>query len=337
MLRLNPPGHERLLLSPTFAATFAGAEANAAVSLANYGVDVSFVTAFPLNAIGDAAVAELRRFGVDTRFIARQGERVGVFFLEAGSNQRPSRIVYDRAHSSIATASPADFAWAEIFADSGWFHISGVTPAISASAAELSLRAVQEAKERGITVSCDYNYRMNLWKYGKKAPEVMRELLRYVDVGIAGSVDCQHALGVQIEGAADEAEIVPGTVDHDLYCRLAERVLATFPNLRMQIITLRESRSADSNGWSACLHDRETFRRSKRYEITDIVDRVGSGDAFAGAMIYGLHVGWESQRALEFATAAGALKHSLPGDYHRVSAKEVEALVGGSGSGRVER
>jgi 2-dehydro-3-deoxygluconokinase len=307
------------------------------MSLANYGVDVAFVTAFPSNAIGDTAIAELRRFGVDTRSIVRQGERVGVFYLETGSNQRPSRIVYDRSHSAIATAYPDDFAWAEIFAGADWFHISGVTPAISASAAELSLRAVQEAKGRGITVSCDYNYRMNLWKHGKKAPEIMRELVQYVDVGIAGSVDCQFALGIEIDGADAEAEIAPGKLDHDLYRRLAEKVLATFPNLKMQIITLRESRSADSNGLSACLHDRESFLLSRRYEITDIVDRVGAGDALAGGVIYGLLNGWEAQRALEFGTAAGALKHTLMGDYHRVTVTEVEALVGGSGSGRVER
>jgi len=337
MLRLNAPGHERLLQTPAFEATFAGAEANAAVSLANYGADVAFVTAFPSNAIGDAAIAELRRFGVDTRSILRQGERVGVFFLEAGSNQRPSRIVYDRSHSAIATASPDDFAWAEIFEGAGWFHISGVTPAISASAAEVSLRAVREAKERGITVSCDYNYRMNLWRYGKKAPEVMRELVQYVDVGIAGSVDCQFALGIEVEGTDPEGEIAGGKLNPDPYRRLAEKVLATFPNLRMQIITLRESRSADSNGLSACLHNRKSFLLSKHYDITDIVDRVGSGDAFGGALIYGLLNGWEAQCALEFATAAGALKHTLPGDYHRVTVKEVESLMGGSGSGRVER
>jgi 2-dehydro-3-deoxygluconokinase len=264
MLRLNAPGHERLLQSPTFEVTFAGAEANAAVSLANYGVDVGFVTALPSNALGDAAIAELRRFGVDTRSIARQGERVGVFFLETGSNQRPSRIVYDRSHSAIATASSDDFSWVEIFADADWFHISGVTPAISASAAELSLRAVQEAKERGITVSCDYNYRMNLWRYGRKAPEVMRELMHYVDVGIAGSVDCQFALGIEIDGAEAEVEIASGKLDHEHYRRLAEKVLANFPNLTMQIITLRESQSADSNGWCASIHNRVSFLLSKR-------------------------------------------------------------------------
>jgi 2-dehydro-3-deoxygluconokinase len=274
LLRLKSPGHEKLLQSPSLEASFAGAEANAAVSLANYGVEASFVSALPANAVGEAAIAELRRFGVETRNILREGERMGILFLEAGSNQRPSRIVYDRANSSIATASQDAFDWTAIFAGADWFHLSGVTPAISASAAELSLRAVSEARARGITVSCDYNFRMNLWKYGKAAPEVMREIVKGVDVGIAGSVDCQHSLGIEMGGDFDS-----GRLDPELYRRLAERVLETFPNLRKQVISLRESRSADANGWSACLHDGENFHLSRSYEITDIVDRVSSSDS----------------------------------------------------------
>jgi 2-dehydro-3-deoxygluconokinase len=332
MLRLKAPGHERLLQSPTLEATFGGAEGNVAVSLANYGMEATFVTALPVNAIGDAAVAELRRFGVDTRFISRNGERVGIYFLETGSNQRPSRVVYDRSHASIATATPSDFDWDAIFEEAGWFHISGITPAISEAAAELSLYAVREARAHGVTVSCDYNFRKNLWRYGKKAPEVMRELVRHVDVGIANEEDCQLSLGIDID-----VDVAAGEFDRDRYLRLAEKVLDTFPDLKKQVITLRESRSADANGWSACMHDRETFRHSRSYDITDIVDRVGTGDSFAAGLIYGLLAEGDDQKALEFATAASALKHTIPGDFHRVSVREVEALMGGSGSGRVER
>jgi 2-dehydro-3-deoxygluconokinase len=332
MLRLKAPGHERLLQSPTLEATFGGAEGNVAVSLANYGMEATFVTALPVNAIGDAAVAELRRFGVDTRFISRNGERVGIYFLETGSNQRPSRVVYDRSHASIATATPSDFDWDAIFEEDGWFHISGITPAISEAAAELSLYAVREARAHGVTVSCDYNFRKNLWRYGKKAPEVMRELVRHVDVGIANEEDCQLSLGIDID-----VDVAAGEFDRDRYLRLAEKVLDTFPDLKKQVITLRESRSADANGWSACMHDRETFRHSRSYDITDIVDRVGTGDSFAAGLIYGLLAEGDDQKALEFATAASALKHTIPGDFHRVSVREVEALMGGSGSGRVER
>jgi 2-dehydro-3-deoxygluconokinase len=332
MLRLKSPGHERLLQSPMLEATFGGAEGNVAVSLSNYGSEASFVTSLPVNAIGDAAVAELRRFGVDTRFISRKGERIGIYFLETGSNQRPSRVVYDRAHASIAAASPDDFDWEAIFSGAGWFHISGITPAISETAAELSLHAVRQARERGVTVSCDYNFRKNLWKYGKKAPDVMRELVQYVDVGIANEEDCQLSLGVEID-----VDVASGELHRDRFRLLAEKVLETFPNLKKQVITLRESRSADANGWSACMHDRSTFRLSRSYEITDIVDRVGTGDSFAAGMIHGLLHAADDQQALEFATAASALKHTIPGDFHRVSVREVEALMGGSGSGRVER
>lgn len=332
MLRLKSPGHERLMQSPSLEATFGGAEGNVAVSLANYGLEASFVTSLPANAIGDAAIAELRRFGVDTRYISRKGERLGIYFLETGSNQRPSRVVYDRGHAAIATASPNDFDWEAIFSGATWFHISGITPAISASASELSIRAVQEARNHGVTVSCDYNFRKNLWKYGKTAPEVMRKIVQYVDVGIANEEDCQLSLGVEID-----VDVTSGELDHDRYLRLAEKVLETFPNLKKQVITLRESQSADRNRWGACLHDRTNFLVSRKYEITDIVDRVGTGDSFAAAMIYGLMMAGDDQRALEFATAASALKHTIPGDFHRVSVKEVEALMGGSGSGRVER
>lgn len=332
MLRLKAPGAERLLQSPMLEATFGGAEANVAVSLANYGMDAAFVSALPANAVGDAAVGELRRHGVDVRHIRRQGDRVGTYYLEAGANQRPSKVVYDRAASAIATARPGDFDWDAILDGADWFHVSGVTPAVSESAASLCLEGVRRARALGVTVSCDYNYRKNLWRWGKRAPEVMRELVSHVQVGIANEEDCQKALGLD-----PGVDVHAGALDRERYEALAARVLAEFPNLEKQVITLRESRSADRNGWSAVMHTRAAFLASRAYDITDIVDRVGAGDSFAGGLIYGLLAYGDDARALEFAAAASCLKHSVPGDFNRVSAAEVEALVGGDASGRVQR
>ena len=332
MLRLKAPGVERLFQSSMLEATFGGAEANVAVSLANYGITASFVTALPTNSIADAALAELRGLGVDTQFVKRQGERIGIYFLEKGANQRGSKVVYDRSGSSISTARAADFDWNSIFANASWFHVSGVTPAISADAAELAMTAAREARKRNVTVSIDYNYRKNLWKYGKSAPEVMRELVTCADVGIANEEDCQKALGIEID-----ADVHAGSLDTQKYKSLAERVLNEFPNLQKQVITLRESRSADVNGWSAVLHNRKDFHHSRAYEITDIIDRVGAGDSFAGGLIYGMLTYNDDARALEFATAASCLKHSIIGDYNRVTVAEVEDLMKGGGSGRVQR
>ena len=332
MLRLKSPGFERLFQSPILEVTFGGAEANVAVSLAQFGVPVSFVSAAPANQVGDACVAELRRFGVDTSFVRRQGARLGIYFLESGANQRPSKVTYDRNGSAIAAAKPGDFDWDAALDGAGWFHLTGITPAISASAAALAIEGTIAARERGITVSCDYNYRRNLWKYGKSAPEVMRELVRHVHVGIANEEDCQHALGIDLP-----VDVHAGSLDADRYRLLAERVLEEFPNLECQVITLRESHSADANGWSAVMHDRERFLASRRYAIDDIVDRVGAGDSFAAALIYGLLTYDDDAEALEFATAASCLKHSIPGDFNRVSVAEVEALMKGEGSGRVQR
>ena len=332
MLRLKSPGHERLFQAPRLEATFGGAEANVAASLASFGITASFVSALPANAVGDACVGELRRFGVDVSHLRRQGDRVGIYYLETGANQRPSKVVYDRAHSAIAEARPGDFDWDTIFAGADWFHVSGITPAISASAAELCLEAVQRARALGVTVSCDYNYRKNLWKYGKRASEVMRELVRHVDVGIANEEDCQKSLGVELD-----VDVAAGALDSRRYEALAERVLAEFPNLKLQVISLRESHSADRNGWSAVLHNRNEFLVSRHYEISDIVDRVGGGDSLAAGLIYGLLGYRDDARALEFAVAASCLKHSIPGDFNRVSVAEVEALMNGEGSGRVQR
>jgi 2-dehydro-3-deoxygluconokinase len=332
MLRLKSPGHEMLFQSPVFEATFGGAEANVAVSLSNYGLEAAFVSAIPANAVGDASMGELRRHGVDTRYIKRQGERLGIYFLESGANQRASKVTYDRAGSSISTAKPGDFDWDEIFRGVEWFHVSGVTPAISQSAAELTLEAAKQARASGVTVSCDYNYRKNLWRYGRSAPEVMREIAKHVDVGIANEEDCQKSLGVDVE-----VDVHAGSLETEKYSVIAQRVLDEFPNLSKQVITLRESRSADVNGWSACLHNGQEFIVSRHYEITDIVDRVGGGDSFAGGLVYGLIAYRDDAKALEFATAASCLKHSILGDFNRVRVNDVEALMKGEGSGRVQR
>lgn len=337
MLRLKSPAFERLFQSPLLEATFGGGEANVAVSLANFGDDVSYVTVLPENPIGEACKAELRRFGIDTRWIASGGERLGTYYLETGANQRPSVVVYDRANASIAVAPPDCLDWAQIFTEAVWFHVTGITPAISPNAASLTLAAVQAAKAMNLTVSCDYNYRKNLWKYGKKASEVMHEIVQYVDVGIANEEDCQKSLGVQIAAGSMDAAIESGDLNLEHYRCLAEQVLETFPNLKKQAITLRQSLSADHNGWSACLHNRSQFLVSRRYDITDIVDRVGGGDAFAGGLIHSLVNGQDDRTALEFAVAASCLKHSIPGDFNRVTATEVEKLVKGDASGRVQR
>jgi 2-dehydro-3-deoxygluconokinase len=332
MLRLKSPGQEMLFQSPLLEATFGGAEANVAVSVANYGLQATFVSAIPANAIGDACLRELRRFGVDTRFVRRQGERLGIYFLEAGANQRPSKVTYDRADSAIASARAGDFDWDAVFAGADWFHVSGVTPAISQSAADLTLEAAQQARAKGVTVSCDYNYRKNLWKYGRSAPEVMRAIVQHVDIGIANEEDCQKSLGIDVE-----VDVHTGSLPTEKYAVIAQRVLDEFANLGRQVITLRESRSADVNGWSACLHDRDRFLTSRQYEITDIVDRVGAGDSFAAGLIYGLITYREDQPALEFATAASCLKHSILGDFNRVGVADVQALMKGEASGRVQR
>ena len=332
MLRLKSPGFERLLQSPALEATFGGAEANVAVSLAQLGVPVSFVSAIPANPIGDACLGELQRFGVDTSRVRRQGGRLGIYFLEAGANQRPSRVVYDRSGSAIATAKAGDFDWDVVLEGASWFHVTGVTPAISQSAADLAIEGARRARDKGITVSCDYNFRKNLWKYGKTAPEVMRELVRHVNIGIANEEDCQKALGIEVEVSSSGASL--GESD---YRAMALRVLDEFPNLDKQVITLRESHSADHNGWSAVLHNRRAFLKSRKYEITDIVDRVGAGDSFGAGLIYGLLAYGDDARALEFGTAASCLKHSILGDFNRVTVAEVEALVAGEATGRVQR
>jgi 2-dehydro-3-deoxygluconokinase len=332
MLRLAPPGFERFLQTPKFEATFGGGEANVAVSVANYGVPARYVTVLPDNPITDAFVGEMRRFGVDPSFIKRGKGRFGVYYVETGANQRPSKVVYDREGSAIALAKSGDIDFKAAFDGAGWFHVTGITPAISEGAAQLATEAVRTAKELGLTVSCDLNYRKNLWKWGKKPAEVMPELIRHTDVVIANEEDCQKALGIECH-----ADVESGTLDRDAYQKLTENVRSAYANVRTVAITLRESKSASHNGWSACLNDNGSFHLSRHYEITHIVDRVGGGDAFAGGLIYGLLTMNEKREALEFAVAASCLKHSIPGDFNRFTVAEVRGLIEGGGSGRVQR
>lgn len=334
MLRLKSPAYERFFQSPSLEATFGGGEANVSVSLANYGLDTSFVTVLPNNDIGEACIRELRGFGVDTSKIVKTNGRMGIYFLETGAVQRPSKVIYDRAGSAISEAKPGDIDWAKVFEGADWFHITGITPAISQGAADLSLEAVKAAKELGVHVSCDLNYRKNLWKYGKRADEVMTELVKYVDTVIANEEDVQKALCISAESASAVDE---GEIDVELYKSIAGKVMETYPNVKRVAITLRESKSANHNDWSACIYDGQEFYRSRKYSITDIVDRVGGGDSFGGGLIYGLITYQENKKALEFAVAASCLKHTIIGDYNRVSVKEVESLMNGSGTGRVQR
>jgi 2-dehydro-3-deoxygluconokinase len=332
MLRLAPPGLERFLQSPQFVATFGGGEANVAAALAQFGLPATYVTVLPRNPIADAAVGELRRLGVDTSQIVRGKGRLGIYYLEAGANQRPSKVVYDREGAAIAIAKPGDIDWNAVFDGAGWFHVTGITPAISSTAADLSLEAAAAAHARGLTVSCDLNYRKNLWKWGKPAAEVMRALVQYVDIAIANEEDVQMALGIHAD-----VDVHSGELDRTQYEKLTAKVLAEFANLKAIAITLRESRSASHNGWSACLNNRSEFLVSRHFDITHIVDRVGGGDAFAAGLIYGKLKLATDRDALEFAVAASCLKHSIMGDFNRVTVDEVNALVKGGGSGRVQR
>lgn len=332
MLRLKPPGNERFFQSPAFEATFGGGEANVAVALAYLGMDSEFITALPDNPLGHACRTDLRKHGVRTDHIVWTGSRLGIYFLEAGANQRQSKIVYDRAHSSLAEAKPEMFDFGTILKDVAWLHITGITPALSPSSAELSLKAVKEAKKKGATISCDLNYRNKLWNYGKKAPEVMGELVQNVDIAIGNEEDCQKSLGIETP-----IDVVKGSLDQEGYRGLTDRVLAEFPNLKKIAITLRESQSADHNGWSAVINSRDKFIISQKYDIRDIVDRVGGGDSFSAGLIYGLINLGDDEEALNFAVAMSCLKHSVPGDYCLTTVEEVMQLKNGDASGRIQR
>ncbi len=333
MLRLSPPGFERFLQSPQLLATFGGGEANVAVALAQFGARSRLITILPEgNPIAAALIGELRRFGVDVDHVVYGPGRLGIYFLENGANQRPSKVIYDRGHSAIALARPDVIDWDAALKDVSWFHVSGITPAISKTAAELATDAAHAAKRGGATVSVDLNFRKSLWKWGTPAIEVMPKLLGNADVCIANEEDCQQCLGIDTD-----IDVESGQLEVNKYRTLAESVLQRHSGLRRVAITLRESRNASHNSWSACLASREQFLVSRRYEITHIVDRVGGGDSFAAGLIYGLTELGSDQEALEFATAASCLKHSVPGDFVRFGRDEVVELLTVGGSGRIRR
>ncbi|MCP5382769.1 MAG: sugar kinase [Kordiimonadaceae bacterium] len=332
LLRLKSPGYERFLQTPVLEAAFGGAEANVANSLSRFGMSVAHVTALPDNDIAHAAIGELRRNGVDTSHINYQGKRIGTYYLEAGASLRPGRVIYDRAHSSLSEARIDDFNWDKILKDAKWFHTTGITPAISHSAADITLDAMKTAKKMGLTVSLDLNYRANLWQYGKTATEVMPELAKHADIIIAGREDCQQCLGIDVDLKAEE-----DIAELDHFKALSNEMISIFPSLKMLAITLRQSIRADYHRWSACLAERDNFINSDIYDIHNIIDRVGGGDSFSAALIYGLYNKQSKQEALDFATAASALKHSVPGDINLVTEKEVRSLMKGTSGGRVQR
>lgn len=335
MLRLATPEHLRFRQARSFNATFGGGEANVAVSLANYGIDVDYVTRLPQNDLGAACAAELRSFGVGTSNIVYGGERLGIYYLETGAVARPSKVVYDRAHSSAATVERGMIDWEQVLAGADWFHWTGITPAISASAAEVCLDACRAANRLGVKVSCDLNYRKNLWKYGKTAAEVMPALVECCDVILGNEEDAEKVFGIKPEGF--DAASTQGEVDAAAFRSVCSQLMARFPRAKKVVITLRGSINADHNTWGGVLFDGETLYCSPRYDITDIVDRVGGGDSFMGGLIYGLLTYDDDQRALNFAAAASALKHTIYGDFNMVSVAEVENLMKGDGSGRVAR
>lgn len=330
MLRLSTPGYQRFVQSDSFDVCYGGGEANVCVSLSNYGLDARFVTKVPKHEIGQSAVNALRKYGVDTSYIARGGERLGIYFLETGASQRASKVIYDRAHAAIAEADPSDFNWDEIFEGVDWFHFTGITPALSEKAAEITLEACKAAKAKGVTVSVDLNYRKKLWT-PEKAGEVMSGLMKYVDVCIGNEEDAEMVFGI----SADDTDITKGEINHEAYEGVAKKLIERF-GFKYVSSTLRESYSASDNGWSAMLYDGEKSYLSKKYDVR-IVDRVGGGDSFASGLIYGLVTEMPLGDALEFAVAASALKHTIPGDANLVSKEEVETLMKGDGSGRVQR
>ncbi len=330
MLRLAPEGYYRFLQADTLGATFGGGEANVAVSLANYGMDAAFVTKLPTHDIGQAAVNSLRRYGVDTSMITRGGDRVGIYFLEKGASQRPSKVIYDRANSAIATAKAEDFNWEEIFKGADWFHFTGITPALGDDVAEICLEACKEAKRQGLQVSCDLNYRKKLWTR-EKAGEVMGKLMPFVDVCIANEEDAGDVFGIK----AAHTDITGGKINEEGYKDVAKQLADRF-GFKKVAITLRSSISANDNKWAAMLYENGEYFFSKSY-LMHIVDRVGGGDSFGAGLIYATLSDMPSQQIIEFAVAASCLKHSIEGDFNMVTVPEVMQLAGGDGSGRVVR
>jgi len=334
MLRLAPPGFLRITQARSFDAIYAGAEANVAIALANLGVPADFVTRLPANDLGDACINYLRQFGVGVDKIIRGGDRLGIYFVEIGAAQRPNKVIYDRANSSIATVTPGMFDWDKIFADAVWFHWTGITPALSQGAAETCLEAVKAAKKKGITVSCDLNYRAKLWKWGKTASEVMSELVKYVDILIGNEEDVEQVFGIKAPGV----DVVKGEVRAEPYEYVGKEIMKKFPNVKLFGVSLRGSISASHNTWSGALYDGSTLYVGPTYDIIPIVDRVGGGDAFNAGLIYGLlKFKDDKQKALNFAVALSCLKHSIYGDSCLVRLDEVETLMKGITTGRIVR
>lgn len=335
MLRLATPNYLRFIQSTALGATFGGGEANVAVSLANYGIPVEFITRLPQNEIAEWCISELRKNNVGVRHILRGGNRVGIYFLETGAVARPSKVVYDRAGSAMAEITPGMIDWKEVLKDAQWFHWTGITPALSQGAADACLEAIRTANEMGVTVSCDLNYRKNLWKYGKKASEVMPALVEGCDVILGNEEDAEKVFGIQPDGF--QAEYTGGQLEAGEFESVCRQLMRRFPRARKVIITLRGSINANHNTWGGCLYSDKLYA-SRRYDITHIVDWVGGGDSFMGGLIYGLITyPNDDQRALDFAVAASCLKHTVYGDFNLVSVAEVEQLMKGDGSGRVIR
>lgn len=333
MLRLSPPGFQRFGQARSFDVIYGGGEANVAASLATFGLPVEYVTRLPNNDIGDACLSFLRQYGIGTGYIIRGGERLGIYFLEMGSAQRGSKVVYDRSGSALATIRPGMVDWRAVFAGADWFHWTGITPAISEGAAQVCLEAVQIAKEMGLTVSCDLNFRRKLWQWGKAPSEVMPELVGLCSVAIGNEEDADKVFGIR----APEADVTKGKVEAEGYAHVCSQLAARFPGLETIAITLRGSLSASHNTWSGVLWHAGDFYTAPNYAITPIVDRVGGGDSFCAGLIYGLRTYPTKQQALDFATAASCLKHTIWGDFNLVTVSEAEKLMGGDVSGRVSR
>ncbi len=334
MMRLSPPDHLRFAQADRFEVVYGGGESNVAVSLAHFAVPVEFVTLIPANDIGDACLHTLRRFGVGVGHVVRAGERLGIYFLEHGAVHRASKVIYDRAGSAFSTAAPGMIDWRAALAGAGWFHWTGITPATAPGPAAVCLEAVRAAKDLGLTVSCDLNYRANLWKWGKAAGEVMAEIVALCDVAVANEEDAAKVFGIH----APDTDVTGGSVEGVRYRAVCERLAARFPSLRLIAITLRGSQSASHNTWSGVLWTEGKFFQAEEYDIAPIVDRVGAGDSFMAGLIYALRTSpADFQRAVDFAVAASALKHTIFGDFNLVSVAEVERLMGGDRSGRVRR
>jgi len=330
MLRLSPPGFQRFVQAGSFDVVYGGGEANVAVSLANFGTNTAYVTKLPDNPLGQAAVNELRKYGVDTGPVIRGGERIGIYYLEKGAAQRPSKVIYDRKHSSISQVLPGEFDWNSILDGAGWFHFTGITPALGENVAEVTMEACKAAKAKGISVSCDLNYRKNLWS-SEKAGQVMEKLMQFVDVCIANEEDAEKVFGIR----ADDTDISSGKLSNEGYKRVASELVKRFA-IKKAAVTLRGSISASDNNWGAMLYDGKEYAFSTNYHV-HIVDRVGAGDSFAAGLIYALVNGYNTVDAVEFAAAASCLKHSVEGDFNQVTVDEIKALIKDGGSGRVQR